>query len=148
MLLVVSVAFGRYAAFAFERVRARKLLMLIRVLLALSFSPGHVLGFNVKPSRSVLRSASRCQPPISIHCDTVIYRLMSHVSTSVASLLPPAREYRVLGEANVAHIFSINVAGRKYRNVAGCRVVNGVVGRANKVRVLRGPERKVVYEGK
>jgi translation initiation factor IF-2 len=31
--------------------------------------------------------------------------------------------------------------------VAGCRVSNGVINKAERVRILRGPDREVVHEG-
>ena len=109
---------------------------------------GHIVGFNVKASKSVQQAAARAQPRVTVHCDNVIYRLMEHVSSSVAALLPPIIEPRVTGEATIVQIFAINVKGSTFRNIAGCRVTNGVIAKANQVRVLRGPDRKVIYEGR
>ncbi len=110
---------------------------------------GHILCFNVKPATSIAKAASRLTPPVRIHADTVIYRLMDHVKTEVAALLPPRIETRVQGEAVVAQVFSINLRSRVFRNIAGCRVTNGVVSRAaERCRVLRGPEREVVFDGR
>ena len=109
---------------------------------------GHVLGFNVEASNAIQKQAARLTPPVKIHCDTVIYRLMDHVSKEVAALLPPKIEMRVTGEASVAQTFQINIRSRLFRNIAGCRVTNGVVARNTQARLLRGPEREVVFEGK
>lgn len=108
-----------------------------------------VIGFNVKPSKHILNLATKAHPtPVKVHCDSVIYRLMSHVSEQCAALLAPIVETRVNGEAVIAEVFNINLKGRHFRNVAGCRVTNGVLSRNSQVRVLRGDERKVIYEGK
>lgn len=109
---------------------------------------GHVLGFNVKAPRSVQAAAARLQPPVGVHCDNVIYRLMDHVTEQVAALLPPVEEMRVLGEAHVAQLFQIKQGSRGARCIAGCRVTNGVISRADHVRVLRGPKRTEVFRGR
>lgn len=52
------------------------------------------------------------------------------------------------GEATVLQVFTIAVKGQKEGQVvAGCRVGNGVVGKGDVVRVLRGEGREVVFEG-
>lgn len=110
---------------------------------------GQVLGFNVKASKSVQTTAARLQPRVKVHCDDVIYRLMEHVTKEVAALLPPRQELRVQGEAQVAQIFQIKGSGsRAARNIAGCRVTNGIVSRANEVRILRGEDRNEVFRGR
>jgi len=128
-------------------------------LLLLLLLPGHILGFNVKAARSIQQQASRLQPQVEIHCDDVIYRLMSYTTDRVASLLPPRIEKRVLGEATIAQVFPINIKSRLFKNIAGCKVINGTVSRNSLVRVLRAGEtldqgdeeaggRKVIFEGK
>ena len=74
---------------------------------------------------------------------------MEYVSTEVAALLPPRQELRVQGEAQVAQLFQIKGSGNKAaRNIAGCRVTNGVVNRAYEVRILRGADRTEVFRGR
>lgn len=52
------------------------------------------------------------------------------------------------GEATVLQVFTIAVKGQKEGQVvAGCRVGNGVVGKGDVVRVLRGEGREVIFEG-
>ena len=99
---------------------------------------GDIIGFNVQASQSMIKNASRMTPrPVRIHCDTVIYRLMDHVSQQVAALLPPREEMRVTGEATVLQLFQVNVKSRVFKTIAGCRVSNGSVSRNASVRVLR-----------
>ncbi|KAI3627301.1 IFM1 [Malassezia furfur] len=110
---------------------------------------GQILGFNVKAAKGVQTTAARLQPRVKVHCDNVIYRLMEYVSTEVAALLPPRQELRVQGEAQVAQLFQIKGSGNKAaRNIAGCRVTNGVVNRAYEVRILRGADRTEVFRGR
>lgn len=109
----------------------------------------HVIGFHVKASKAIQTLASRMQPPVAVHCDDVIYRLMDHVTDQVARLLPPRDEMRVVGEAQVAQLFHIKQGSRRPpKCVAGCRVTNGVINRASEVRVLRGDDRHEVFRGK
>jgi hypothetical protein len=104
-----------------------------------------IIGFSVKAPKSVQSHAAKSNVPI--HLESVIYRLIETVRAKVAALLPPVIETRVLGEATVLQMFSIAVKGKESASIAGCRVSNGVIGRHDLVRVLRGDEREVVFEG-
>ncbi|PWZ01530.1 hypothetical protein BCV70DRAFT_198962 [Testicularia cyperi] len=108
-----------------------------------------IIGFNVKPSKSVLQQAARAQPhPVPVIVSDVIYRLMEQVSESVCSLLPPLKEARVQGEATISQIFDINLKSKLFKKIAGCKVTNGSIAKSNLVRILRGPDRKVIYQGR
>jgi translation initiation factor IF-2 len=108
--------------------------------------PATIIGFSVKAPRSIETLASSKNIPL--YTESVIYRLIELVRTKVAGLLPPIIETRVNGEATVLQVFTIAVKGQKEGQVvAGCRVGNGVVGKGDVVRVLRGEAREVVFEG-
>ncbi|KAI0803509.1 hypothetical protein GGR55DRAFT_691723 [Xylaria sp. FL0064] len=77
---------------------------------------------------------------------TIIYHLVDDVRANLSEYLKPEVSTRVLGEAEVLQVFPINMRGRVYKNIAGCRVRNGVVGKNNLYRVLRRGE--VVFDGK
>ena len=77
---------------------------------------------------------------------TVIYHLVDDVKANLSEYLAPEVSTRVLGEAEILQVFPINLRGRVYKNIAGCRVRNGVVGKNNLYRVVRNGE--VVYDGK
>jgi translation initiation factor IF-2 len=87
---------------------------------------------------------------VPLHLESVIYRLIETVRSKVAGLLPPNIESRVTGEATVQQLFPVKVK-KDTVMVAGCRVSNGVINKAEKVRILRskgeGKEREVIYEG-
>ncbi|KAI1135484.1 initiation factor 2 [Hypoxylon sp. FL0543] len=76
----------------------------------------------------------------------VIYHLVDDVKAKLSEHLEPEVTSRVLGEAEVLQIFPINIKGRTYKNVAGCRVRNGVIARNNLFRVYRGGEK--IFDGK
>ncbi|KAK7754429.1 translation initiation factor IF-2 [Diatrype stigma] len=76
---------------------------------------------------------------------TVIYHLIDDAKALLSEHLPPEVSVRVLGDAEVLEIFPINIKGRKYKNVAGCRVRTGVVARGSLYRVVRDGEK--IFEG-
>ncbi|KAI0118050.1 initiation factor 2 [Hypoxylon sp. NC0597] len=76
----------------------------------------------------------------------VIYHLVDDVKAKLSEYLAPEVTSRVLGEAEVLQIFPINIKGRKYKNIAGCRVRNGLISRNSLFRVYRGGEK--IYDGK
>jgi translation initiation factor IF-2 len=86
---------------------------------------------------------------VPLHLESVIYRLIETVRSKVATLLPPKIESRVVGEATVQQLFPVKVKKGTVM-VAGCKVSNGIINKAEKVRILRsgdGKDREVVYEG-
>lgn len=75
----------------------------------------------------------------------VIYHLVDDVKKNLSAYLAPEVTSRVLGEAEVLQVFPINVKGRTYKNIAGCRVRNGLVARTSLFRVFRAGEK--IYDG-
>ncbi|KAI0397933.1 initiation factor 2 [Xylariaceae sp. FL0594] len=76
----------------------------------------------------------------------IIYRLVDDVRAKLSEYLAPDVTTRVLGEAEVLQVFPINLRGRMFKNIAGCRVRNGLVSKNAMYRILRGG--KQVFEGK
>ncbi|KAI1656102.1 initiation factor 2 [Daldinia decipiens] len=83
---------------------------------------------------------------VKIMDHTVIYHLVDDVIASLSKYLEPEITSRVLGEAEVLELFPINIKGRTYKTVAGCRVRNGQVAKNNLFRIIRGG--KKIYDGK
>lgn len=129
---------------------------------------GHILGFNVKAPRKIqdqvdaLNKVTAGQGGVHIYSSPIIYQILEYVTSSLVKLLPPVIETRVLGEATVAQVFSINVKSRQFTNIAGCRITNGTLKRDKMVRVMRRkgrgasggdvdgadePEREAVWQG-
>ncbi|OTB12546.1 hypothetical protein K445DRAFT_320984 [Daldinia sp. EC12] len=76
----------------------------------------------------------------------VIYHLVDDVKAIMSEYLEPEVTSRVLGEAEVLQIFPINIKGRVYKNIAGCRVRTGLVAKNHLFRVIR--DGKKVFDGK
>ena len=105
---------------------------------------GHIINFNTAIDAGMQRMAEH--NGIRIIDQNIIYRLTDEVKKVLSERLPDLVTTRVLGEAEIGQVFMINVKGRMTVPVAGCRVRNGVIGKANKVRVLRNKD--IIYNGK
>ncbi|KAK0649499.1 hypothetical protein B0T16DRAFT_456906 [Cercophora newfieldiana] len=108
-----------------------------------SISGSIILNFNNPIPGHIKRMAEEAGVKILDH--NVIYHLAEAVRDVLSGHLTPIISTRVTGEAEILQVFPINIKGRTYRNVAGCRVRNGQVVRNTKVRVLRDGEQ--IYEG-
>lgn len=76
---------------------------------------------------------------------SVIYHVADDVKAELSSKLPDAVSQRVLGEAEVLQVFPINIKGRVYKNIAGCRIRNGALKKTDAVRIYR--KGKKVFDG-
>lgn len=108
-----------------------------------AISKGHILSFNTVIEPNISRMADEAGVQIIDH--SIIYRLVDDVKTKLSEQLAPIVTLRVLGEAEIAQIFEINIKRRVHIPIAGCKVRNGVMTLRGKVKVTRGEE--VVYEG-
>lgn len=77
---------------------------------------------------------------------SVIYHLADNIKAELSERLPDLVTHRVLGEAEVLQVFPINVRGRVYKNVAGCRIRNGALRKTDTVRIYRKGEK--IFDGK
>lgn len=105
---------------------------------------GFLINFNTPVDPAIAGMAERSGVPILDH--NVIYRLVDDVKARVSQFLKPIISYKVLGEGEVAQVFSITVKGRQQKAVAGVKVRNGTIARNAPVRVLRDGEK--VFDGK
>jgi translation initiation factor IF-2 len=104
---------------------------------------GFLINFNTPIDPHIARLADQSKVGILDH--NVIYRLVDDVKAELSKQLPPLITQRVTGEAEIAQVFSIKIKKREVKNIAGCRVRNGVIARNSKVRVLRDNEK--IFDG-
>ncbi|KAK4143103.1 uncharacterized protein C8A04DRAFT_37817 [Dichotomopilus funicola] len=102
-----------------------------------------IINFNNPVPPQIKRLAQDAKVKILEH--NVIYHLIEEVREQLAEALPMVVVKKVVADAVVLQVFPINIKGRKYKNIAGCRIENGIVKRGTKARVIRGKEN--VYEG-
>ena len=111
-------------------------------MLATTGETGYAISFNQSVDPEMYRLAEAAGLRILNH--NIIYKVTDDVKAKVSDALPPLVTQRVLGEAEVGKIFEITAKKQKIK-IAGCKITNGTISRANQVRVLRNGE--TVYTG-
>ena len=104
---------------------------------------GHIINFNTPVDGAMARLAE--ERGVRVLDQSIIYRLIDQVKGVLEERLPLVITKRVLGEAEIAQVFDLNVKGRVRVPIAGCRVRNGEITKKNPIRILRGGD--VVFEG-
>ncbi|MEH6625975.1 MAG: translation initiation factor IF-2 [Motiliproteus sp.] len=98
-----------------------------------------IFGFNVRadgPAKALVEKEQ-----IDMRYYSVIYDIIDDVRQALSGMLAPELRETILGIADVREVFR----SPKFGQVAGCMVVEGVIHRSKKVRVLR--DNVVVHEG-
>ena len=90
-----------------------------------------IMGFGVRANSQARTLAER--EGVELRYYNIIYELLDDVKGMLSGLLAPRSEEKVLGAAQVLETFDITKVGR----IAGCRVLDGVVRRSARIRVLR-----------
>jgi translation initiation factor IF-2 len=99
-----------------------------------------ILGFNVGVDPQVRRQAD--DEGVEIRLYAIIYQLLDDVRQALEGMLEPEYIETVLGHAEVIMPFQISGVGQ----VAGSKVVDGIMRRNESVRVLR--DKQVIFTGK
>ena len=102
-------------------------------------SGGMIIGFNVRANPQARDLARRDH--IDIRYYSIIYNVVDDVKAALSGMLAPTLREKFLGNAEIREVFNITKVGK----VAGCMVVEGVVKRGAKVRLLR--DSVVIHEG-
>jgi translation initiation factor IF-2 len=108
------------------------------VLLALA-SQGVIFGFNVVADEKARALAD--QKGVQIRTYQIIYELLDDMKKAMEGMLAPIRKEQVIGHVEIREVFKVSRLG----NVAGCRVVDGVIRRNSTVRLSR--DGRVLYTG-
>jgi translation initiation factor IF-2 len=90
-----------------------------------------IIGFNVRPQGKATELADR--EGVEIRYYTVIYQAIEEIEAALKGMLKPEFEESTLGQAEIRAIFRSSKIG----NIAGCMVIDGVIRRNAKVRVIR-----------
>lgn len=99
-----------------------------------------VVGFHVRPEPAARKLAE--QEGIDVRLYEVVYDLIDDVTGIMLGLLPPKLTDKIEGHAEVRQLFQIPRVG----TIAGCFVPEGLIKRANLVRVVR--DGVVAYSGR
>lgn len=90
-----------------------------------------IIGFNVRPQGKAGQMAEK--EGVEIRYYSVIYQAIEEIEAALKGMLKPEFEEHALGQAEIRAIFRSSKLG----NIAGCMVIDGVIRRNAKVRVLR-----------
>ncbi len=98
-----------------------------------------IIGFNVRANLSAKELAT--QKGVEIRYYSIIYNLVDDLKLLLSGLLSPIKNEEYLGQAEIRQIFKITNAGK----VAGCFVIDGLIKRNGKARLLR--DNIVIHDG-
>lgn len=98
-----------------------------------------VFGFNVRADKTAKILLER--EGVELRYYSVIYELIDDVKDALSGMLSPEIREEILGTAEVRDVFR----SPRYGQIAGCMVIEGVVHRNKRIRVLR--DNVVIYEG-
>ncbi len=102
-------------------------------------SGGMIIGFNVRANPQARDQAKR--DGVELRYFSVIYDVVDEVKDMLSGKLEPKREETSLGRAEIREVFNVSKVGK----IAGCMVLEGIVRRGSKARLLR--DDVIVYDG-
>ena len=98
-----------------------------------------IIGFNVRPEARVADVAR--QEDVDIRLHSIIYKVEEEIKAAMIGMLDAIEKETILGKAVVQETFKVSRIG----TIAGCRVVDGVIRRQAKARLIR--DGVVVWDG-
>ena len=98
-----------------------------------------VFGFNVRADKTAKTLLER--EGVELRYYSVIYELIDDVKAALTGMLSPEIREEIVGTAEVRDVFR----SPRFRQIAGCMVIEGTVHRNKPIRVLR--DNVVIYEG-
>lgn len=98
-----------------------------------------IIGFNVRPEARVADIARHEDVDIRLH--SIIYKVEEEIKAAMIGMLDAIEKETILGKAVVQETFKVSKIG----TIAGCRVIDGLLRRQAKARLIR--DSVVVWEG-
>lgn len=98
-----------------------------------------IIGFNVRPESRAAEVAKSETVDIRLH--SIIYKVEEEIRAAMIGMLDAIEREVILGHALVQQVFKITRVG----TIAGCRVLDGVIKRTVKARLIR--DGVVAWEG-
>ena len=90
-----------------------------------------IIGFNVRPEARVADIAKHEDVDIRLH--SIIYKVEEEITAAMIGMLDAIEKEVILGKASVQETFKVSRIG----TIAGCRVIEGVIRRQAKARLIR-----------
>ena len=98
-----------------------------------------VIGFNSRADALARKLAE--SNGVDIRYYNIIYDAVDEIKAAMSGMLTPDKKEEIIGMVEIRQVFTVSKIG----SIAGCLVVDGVIKRASKVRLLR--ENVVVWTG-
>jgi len=98
-----------------------------------------IIGFNVRPESRANELAK--QESVDIRLHSIIYKVEEEIKAAMIGMLEKIEREKILGKADVREVFRVPRVGA----VAGCMVVDGVIRRNARARLIR--DGVVAWEG-
>lgn len=98
-----------------------------------------IIGFNIRPNNKIIETAK--DKGVDIRFYNIIYKVVEEMEAALKGKLEPTFEEKILGQAEVRRLFKFSKVG----TIAGSYVIDGVIKRDAKARVIR--DGVVIYDG-
>ena len=98
-----------------------------------------VIGFNTRADATARKLAE--SSGVDIRYYNIIYAMVDEIKAALSGMLAPEKRESILGMVEVRQVFTVSKVG----TIAGCYVLDGMVKRGAKVRLLR--DNVVIHDG-
>ncbi|MDO8464038.1 MAG: translation initiation factor IF-2 [Gallionella sp.] len=98
-----------------------------------------VIGFNTRADAAARKLAE--SSGVDIRYYNIIYAMVDEIKAALSGMLAPEKRESILGMVEVRQVFTVSKVG----TIAGCMVLEGMVKRGAKVRLLR--DNVVIHDG-
>ncbi|MGA7594962.1 MAG: translation initiation factor IF-2 [Gallionella sp.] len=98
-----------------------------------------IIGFNTRADAAARKLAEASG--VDIRYYNIIYAMVDEIKAALSGMLAPEKRESIMGTVEVRQVFTVSKIG----TIAGCMVLDGVIRRGAKVRVLR--DNVVIHDG-
>jgi translation initiation factor IF-2 len=98
-----------------------------------------IIGFNTRADAAARKLAEA--NGVDIRYYNIIYSMVDEIKAALSGMLAPEKRESIMGTVEVRQVFTVSKIG----TIAGCMVLDGVIKRGAKVRVLR--DNVVIHDG-
>ncbi len=98
-----------------------------------------VIGFNTRADAAARKLAE--SSGVDIRYYNIIYAMVDEIKAALSGMLAPEKRESIMGMVEVRQVFTVSKVG----TIAGCMVLEGIVKRGARVRVLRNDV--VIHDG-
>ncbi len=98
-----------------------------------------IIGFNTRADAAARKLAE--SSGVDIRYYNIIYAMVDEIKAALSGMLAPEKRESIMGTIEVRQVFTVSKVG----TIAGCMVLEGVIKRGARVRVLR--DNVVIHDG-